>query len=89
MLDGCDREYKMVGANKIEVESKSDMKEKTGRSPDLFDALAIGCEGARQRGFLIKRIINEDAAEEDTRWKDELRRKALAITKKYQLNYAA
>ncbi len=89
MLDGCDREYKMVGANKIEVESKADMKEKTGRSPDLFDALAIGCEGARQRGFLIKRIINLEAAEVDNRWKDELRKQALKANKKYQLNYAA
>jgi len=89
MKEGCQREWMTVGGNKIEVETKADMKLKTGRSPDLADCVVIGIEGARQRGFHIKRMINEEYVETDTRWKDELRRKALAITKKYQLNYAA
>jgi len=89
MKEGCQREWMTVGGNKIEVETKADMKLKTGRSPDLADCVVIGIEGARQRGFHIKRMVNEEYVETDTRWKDELRRKALAITKKYQLNYAA
>lgn len=88
MMEGCEREWKMVGANKIEVESKSDMKEKCGYSPDLFDCLALGVEGARQRGFLIRRITNPDAVEVDERWKSELRQKARSVYKQSQLNYA-
>ena len=59
MVEGCARIYEMVGGNKIEVEPKSDPKKKEdlkrrlGKSPDLFDCLAIGVEGARQRGFTI------------------------------------
>jgi len=61
MAEGCQREWKIVGQNKIEVETKKEMKEKTGRSPDLFDALAVGVEGARRLGF---RIMMETAEEE-------------------------
>jgi hypothetical protein len=56
--EGCMREYYTVGGNKIEVEPKEKMKEKTGRSPDLADAVAIGLEGARQRGFVIRNVAN-------------------------------
>jgi len=89
MTEGCYREWKTVAGNKIEVETKSDMKEKTGRSPDLFDCLCIGVEGARQRGFLIRRLVNKDYIETDTRWKNELKRKVMESVKSKQLNYAA
>jgi len=62
MAEGCARIYEMVAGNKIQVEPKSDPKKKEdlkrrlGKSPDLFDTLAIGIEGARQRGFLIARL---------------------------------
>lgn len=56
MLEGCQRIYNVVAGNKIEVETKDDMKERTGKSPNKFDALAVGVEGARQRGFKIKRL---------------------------------
>lgn len=56
MLEGTQRVYGVVSGNRIEVESKVLMKERIGHSPDLFDCLAIGVEGARQRGFRIKRI---------------------------------
>jgi hypothetical protein len=56
MQEGCMREWRMVAGNKIEVESKTDTKERMGRSPDLFDWLAVGIEGARQRGFTIQRL---------------------------------
>jgi hypothetical protein len=75
MEEGCLREFKSVMGNKIEVESKADMKEKTGRSPDLFDALAIGVEGARQKGFLIDRVEaepDETASREQESWKRKL-----------------
>lgn len=89
MKEGCQREWMQVGGNKIEVEPKSEMKCKTGRSPDLADCIVIGIEGARQRGFQIRRMVNEEYVETDTKWKDELRRKARDANKKHQLNYAA
>jgi hypothetical protein len=64
MLEGCARIYKVVSGNRIEVEPKADMKERIGKSPDLFDALAIGVEGARRLGFKIKRI-GADVIESD------------------------
>jgi hypothetical protein len=56
MWEFCAREWKKVGGGKMEAESKVDMKAKTGRSPDLADAVAIGLEGARQRGFQIVKV---------------------------------
>jgi len=51
------REYRVVGADaKIEVETKDELKDRMGRSPDLFDWLAIAVEGCRQRGFKIQRL---------------------------------
>lgn len=91
MLEGCAREWKTVGANKIEIESKAEMKLKTGRSPDLFDALAIGVEGARQRGFQIRKLVPEDSDEEeqDSGWKRRLMREAGERRRAHDLNYAA
>jgi len=62
MIEGCARIYEMVSGNKIEVEAKNDpdkketLKMRLGKSPDLFDCLAIGVEGARQLGFTIGRL---------------------------------
>ena len=58
--EGCLREYMVVENGKFEVESKKDMKERIGRSPDLMDVAAIACEGCRQRGFKIRRL-NENS----------------------------
>jgi len=56
MIEGTLREYCLVRGNKIEIESKDDTRERMGRSPDLFDALAVAVEGARQRGFKIQKL---------------------------------
>lgn len=53
--EGQMRMYSVRGSM-IEVEPKDEMKERVKKSPDLFDTLAILVEGARQRGFKIKRI---------------------------------
>jgi hypothetical protein len=55
IIDGSPREFMKVKGDRIEVESKRDMKKRTGKSPDLMDAVVIGLEGARRRGFTIKR----------------------------------
>lgn len=73
MHEGCMREYGEV-MGKIEVEKKEDTKERMGFSPDLFDALATGVEGARQRGFKIQRLganIVENAPGDDEEWAAE------------------
>ena len=55
MDEGCMRMWDKVAGDKYEVESKIVMKERVGRSPDLFDWLSICVEGARRRGFQIER----------------------------------
>lgn len=89
MMEGCAREWKTVAGNKIEVETKAEMKEKTGRSPDLFDALVAGVEGARQKGFIIKRLANPMATKVDQSWKRELREKSKNLWHGRSLNHAA
>ncbi len=84
------REWTMVGANKIEVEPKIKMREKMGRSPDLADAVAIGLHGARQRGFVIKRLLPpDDDFVGGPDWRDKYRDQAKTLAKSGQLNYAA
>lgn len=78
MQEGCQREWTMIG-NLIEVEPKIKMKEKTGRSPDLFDALTIGVEGAIQRGFIINNMARVDRGTEENNW-----RKKISATAKKQ-----
>jgi hypothetical protein len=59
MDEGCLREFSMVKGNRIEVEPKKKMKERIGRSPDLFDSLAILVEMARRLGFQISKLAVE------------------------------
>lgn len=87
MEEGCARIWYPVAGNKIEVEPKvsstskdqkkrEDLKRRlNGKSPDLFDALVIGCEGARQRGFQIARLGKVTDGEDDAfNWLAEKRR---------------
>lgn len=78
MTEGCARIYEVVAGNKIRVEPKTtdkekeDLRRRLGKSPDLFDCLAIGVEGARQRGFLIAALGTDvDAARGDDEFFDE------------------
>lgn len=54
--EGQSRKFTKNNHAKIEVEPKDDMKKRLGKSPDLFDNLAICIEGARQRGLKIQRL---------------------------------
>lgn len=85
MLELCAREWKRVGANKIEVESKEELKRKTGRSPDLADALAIGVHGARQKGFIIKRLGKAQRQKQDESWKRKLKEQHRELYQSSQL----
>jgi hypothetical protein len=67
--EGCQREYKNVGADKISIETKEKMKEQTGgKSPNNFDCCAGLLEIARRQGFEIERVggaVKQEEEEED------------------------
>jgi hypothetical protein len=71
MLEGCLREYGLASGNRIQLEKKEDTRKRMGKSPDLFDWLAIAVEGARQLGFVIEStgntLIDNDPSQE---WDD-------------------
>jgi len=83
------REWMKVGNNKTEVEPKEKVKEKTGRSPDLADAVAIGFYGARQRGFRIARLKTDQPSKRNgPDWRDKLRNQSKEIWNTGQLEYS-
>lgn len=57
--EGCLRAWTIGKGNKIDVEPKKDMKLRLGRSPDIFDALVAGVEGARRLGFALGKITGQ------------------------------
>jgi hypothetical protein len=88
MREGTMREYYDVEGNKKEVEPKKDMRERLGKSPDLFDWLAILIEGARRRGFKISKLQDsEDDEPKGKSYLDEIAERQHKLLKKKQLNY--
>lgn len=87
MMEGSSREWKMVGANLIEVETKKEMKLKTGRSPDIFDTIVCGVEGARRLGFSISSVSIDRSTPPDHGWKRELEDRAKEYWRGKQLTY--
>lgn len=86
MTEGCFREWGYVGKNKIQVETKEKMKLKSGRSPDLFDALVAGIEGARQRGFVVQIDRSKfKSVNTNDPWKDEMKRQSRELKQHGQL----
>lgn len=84
------REWKMVSGNRIEVETKDEMKLKTGRSPDLADAVAVGVFGARQKGFVIARLVAPPETRRNGRdWRQEAREKANKLNRSADLQYSS
>ena len=63
--EGQLRLYQIVSGNRIEVETKDEMKKRVRKSPDLYDWFAIGIEGCRQRGFKIQRMPAEQVQKEN------------------------
>lgn len=72
MEEFCMREWDRVNGDRIELETKTDMKERVGRSPDLADWLAIAVEGARRRGFQISKLGSIEEETKSTEWINKL-----------------
>lgn len=89
MDEGCLREWKKVNEDKYEVETKEKMKERVGRSPDLFDQLAILVEGARQRGFQIKKLASQNGAGGVSLYVQELASQSKEIYSASEMDYEA
>lgn len=89
MQEGCFREWGFIGKNRVSVEPKEQMKLKSGRSPDLFDALVCGIWGAQQRGFVIKMDKSKfQSPNTNDQWKLDLRKKSQALKQHGQMDYA-
>lgn len=72
VLDAQPREWQKVAGDKIEIESKRDMKKRTGLSPDIADMIVTGIEGARRRGFVIEKLGKPVDGVSDYRWLSDL-----------------
>ena len=87
MMEFCMREFQIVGGMKHQVEPKDKMKLKTGRSPDLADAVSVGVEMARRLGFKIDRVVNTLLGRQGDGWKKDLRERARNLWRKHELSY--
>ena len=90
VLDGQPREWKKVSGDKIEIETKKDMRKRTGISPDLADMFVTGLEGARRRGFQINKIAAPIQKSSDAlqSFLDSKRKKQKELEKRHTLTYA-
>lgn len=66
--EGCMKEWTVIQGNRIEVESKIKTKIRMGRSPDIFDAVVVGVEGCRRRGFEIDSGPAEQSRQDSLDW---------------------
>jgi len=87
MAEGCMREWGWQNG-KIQAEPKEKMKLKMGRSPDFFDMLATGVEGARRLGFVIQRLSLIRNSQGD-QWRRDLKARMEKIRERTTLNYSA
>jgi hypothetical protein len=73
---------------KIEVETKKEMKQRTQRSPDLFDCGVAGVEGCRRLGLQIKVLRQGKAFQnQDGDWLERERSKFQKFIAKHELRY--
>ncbi len=89
MQEGSMREWGKVANNKIQVEPKDKMKIKTSRSPDLYDALCAGIEGARRLGFVISKLASVGNHNFNDEWKKDLRERRDKFKARHALNHSA
>lgn len=85
--EGWSREWRYVTNNRMEVETKAEMKERTSQSPDLFDWLVTGVEGARRLGMAIERFKSDEEQETDRNWLENEKSRYKRFVKKHTLSY--
>lgn len=88
VLDAQPREWYKVSGDRIEIETKRDMKKRTGMSPDLADMIVAGIEGARRRGFIIGNLGANDEKSQVDQWLIDKSKKNYEWHKKHQLVHA-
>jgi hypothetical protein len=89
LQDGAPREWKTTHGNKVEIESKVDTKKRTGKSPDIFDALVTAVEGARRLGFIITKLGgNNEKNSAPSKWFSKMYDAAEKLRKSRQLQAA-
>jgi hypothetical protein len=69
--EGCRRTWEEKAGAKQAIETKDDMRERTVRSPDLFDCVVCGIEGARRLGFPLGKTPQKAARR--NLWIDHMR----------------
>lgn len=88
LLEFAQREWGINPSNsKRFVEPKEKTKLKTGRSPDCADAVVVGVEGARLKGFITRKLSGPNAPGGPSKRMQELQDKAKERAKSYTLNY--
>lgn len=88
MEEFCMREWDRVSGDRIEIETKKEMKERVGRSPDLADWAAGIVEMARRRGFTISKLGTADSEERSFEWLKKLGNKTAEVLKSKELTSA-
>jgi hypothetical protein len=88
MDEACRREWKMVRGNKIEIESKDEMRTRVNISPDLMDALVTAVEGARRLGFVIDKLSSANEPKQDSTWRAILADRGRRLRESHSLTYA-
>jgi hypothetical protein len=86
--DGYMRLWSLGAGNKIDVESKVEMKTRVNRSPDLFDCFAVGVEGARRLGFTIGTALTSGRNDRGNVWLKNLKEDFNKQFKDKELTYA-
>jgi hypothetical protein len=81
------RQWTYVSRDRYELETKDDYKlRNSGESPNRADSLVIAVEGARRRGFQIKKMANPKAEQKNLDWLKDLKRSATTHTA-HELSY--
>lgn len=79
------REWDRVKDDKIEVETKKDMKDRVGRSPDFADWAAGVVEMARRKGFVISKLGSVETSTRSDGWLQKFAAKQRAMLQSKEL----
>lgn len=90
VYDGQPREWYKVAGDRTEIETKKEMKKRTGESPDIFDAFVTLLEGARRRGFVIQALGDKAQIGLDRKyeWLEEMATEQREIKRSHVLQMA-